>query len=42
MTCRHGSVGADAPRADAAEPWKDLGEVDAVKAILIHNVPRRD
>lgn len=42
MTCRHGSQGETPRLVPAVERWRELGEVDAVKAILISNDPSQD
>ena len=42
MTCRHGVQDVAPAPLPAVERWRELGEVDAVKAILICNDPSED
>mgnify|MGYP001616803636 CR=1 FL=1 len=37
MTCRHGEILETRKEKEASEKWRNLGEMDAVKAILISN-----
>lgn len=37
MTCRHGSAEPAIPPRDSTGRWKDLGEIDEVTAILVHD-----
>lgn len=38
MTCRHGEASPLVDVSKASERWQDLGEIDAVKAILVTNI----
>lgn len=42
MTCLHGVQEMAPTPLPAVERWRELGEVDAVKAILISNDPSED
>jgi len=37
LTCRHGETLETGKEKKASEKWRDFGEMDAVKAILISN-----
>jgi hypothetical protein len=37
MTCMHGDMAPRQPTVKVPEKWHDLGEIDAVKAILLTN-----
>lgn len=37
LTCRHGEILETREEKKASEKWRDYGEMDAVKAILISN-----
>jgi hypothetical protein len=37
LTCRHGEILETHKDKKASEKWRDFGEMDAVKAILISN-----
>lgn len=37
MTCMHGDMAPRQGTAKVPEKWHDLGEIDAVKAILLTN-----
>lgn len=37
MTCMHGDLQPRPEKVESLEMWHDLGEIDAVKAILLTN-----
>lgn len=40
MTCRHGAPNPAPSAVGTAQRWREVGPVDAVKAILISNEPQ--